>query len=354
MKVGFDGKIKLEFHGVKVTSNGGLLAYRDLDDALGLFDSVTGYFTDKRTGRNIQHDIPILLRQSIYSRIAGYEGINDAQRLSVDPVMRAIIGEKDNGKQATCANTMGRFETDILTQRENLNSLFDINGRWIQRAMDKTLHRRIILDMDSSESLVYGEQEGSAYNGHFECTCFHPLFCCNRFSDCEGVLLRPGNVYGADRWKELLEPVIQRYENKNIRKYFRGDAAFAKPEIYEYLGGERFYVCYRLPANEVLVKEVQHLLNRPVGHPPQKLIVWFYDFMCQTTSWDRFRRVVVKVEWHQGELFPRVVFIVTNMSAKAQGVVHFYNGRGTAEQWIKEGKYTLNWTRLSCKSFISN
>jgi hypothetical protein len=82
--------------------------------------------------------------------------------------------------------------------------------------------------------------------------------------------------------------------------------------------------------------------------------VLFYDFQYQAASWDQPRRVVAKVEWHQGEFFPRVGFIVTNMSAKPKGVVHFYNGRGTAEQWIKEGKYALNWTRLSCKRFVSN
>ena len=179
MKVGFDGGITLEFHGAKVASDGGLLAYRDLDDALGLFDSVSTNFHDNRTGRNIQHAMLTLLRQSIYSRLAGYEDVNDAERLSVDPVMRAITGKKDNGKQDASTNTMGRFETDILTQQENLVSLSDVKGRWVQRAMGKTLHRRIILDMDSSESPVHGEQEGSAYNGHFGCTCFHPLFCFN-------------------------------------------------------------------------------------------------------------------------------------------------------------------------------
>ena len=74
----------------------------------------------------------------------------------------------------------------------------------------------------------------------------------------------------------------------------------------------------------------------------------------QAGSWNRARRVVAKVEWHRGELFPRVGFIVTNMSAGPEGVVHFYNGRGTAEQWIKEGKYALNWTRLSCHRFVAN
>ncbi len=89
MKVGFDGEIKLEFHGAKVTSDNGLLAYRDLDDALGLFYSVSAGFIDKRTGLNIQHSMPTLLRQSIYSRLADYEDVNDAERLSIDPVIRA-------------------------------------------------------------------------------------------------------------------------------------------------------------------------------------------------------------------------------------------------------------------------
>ena len=110
----------------------------------------------------------------------------------------------------------------------------------------------------------------------------------------------------------------------------------------------------RLPTNQILQDKIRHLLTRPVGRPPKKPIVFLYEFSYKAASWEKSRRVVAKVEWHHGELFPRVGFIVTNMSAKPKGVVHFYNGRGTAEQWIKEGKYALNWTRLSCKRFVSN
>ncbi len=208
--------------------------------------------------------------------------------------------------------------------------------------------------MDSSASPVHGEQEASAYNGHFGCTCYHPLFCFNQFGDCEGSILRPGNVHSADRWKEMLEPIVARYERKTVRKYFRGDAAFAKPEIYEYLEQKGFLYAIRLPANQVLQEKIEHLLTRPVGRPPRKPVVWFADFKYQAASWDRPRRVIAKVEWHRSELFPRVGFIVTNRSARAPGVVHFYNGRGRAEQWIKEGKYALNWTRLSCQRFVPN
>jgi hypothetical protein len=354
LKVGFDGSLRLEFHGAKVTSDAGLLAYRDLDEALGLFDPAACILKDTRTGRNIRHEMFALLRQSVYSRLAGYEDVNDAERLSIDPVMRAITGKIKTDKNAASTNTMGRFETEMLTDEENLKSFETINGEWVQRAIKRTPFRRIILDMDSSNSPVHGEQEGSAYNGHFGCTCYHPLYCFNQFGDCEGVMLRPGNVHSADRWRELLEPIVERYEKEKGRKYFRGDAAFAKPEIYEYLEERGYLYAIRLPANDVLQREIAYLLTRPVGRPPIQPILFIDEFLYQADSWDKPRRVVAKVEWHQGELFPRVGFIVTNMSAKAEGVIHFYNGRGTAEQWIKEGKYALNWTRLSCRYFVSN
>jgi len=148
-------------------------------------------------------------------------------------------------------------------------------------------------------------------------------------------------------WEELLEPIVHRYKHKKISRYFRGDAAFAKPEIYEYLEGKGFLYAIRLPANEILYMKIQHLLTRPAEHFQENPIVWYDYFIYQAASWIQPRRVVTKVEWHESELFPRVGFIVTNMCAKPEGIVHFYNGRGTAEQCIKEGKYALNWTRLS-------
>ena len=111
LNIHFNSKIRLEFHGARLTSDGGLLAYRELDEALGLFDSVPTAISDSRNGRNIQHDMTNLLRQSVYSRLAGYEDVNDAQRLSVDPVMRAVTGKNKN---AASANTVGRFETEVL------------------------------------------------------------------------------------------------------------------------------------------------------------------------------------------------------------------------------------------------
>jgi hypothetical protein len=211
----------------------------------------------------------------------------------------------------------------------------------------------------SSSSLVvfletYGEQEGTAFNGHFGCTCYHPLFCFNQFGDVEQSLLRDGNVHSAKDWRAVLEPVVARYQGRNIPRYFRADAAFANPELYEYLEAEGFEYAIRLPANDALQRDIEPLLTRPVGRPSHAPVVWYAGFLYQAKSWNRARRVVAKVEWYNGELFPRVGFIVTNLTRPAKRVVRFYNQRGTAEQWIKEGKNAVKWTRLSCHDFVDN
>ena len=110
----------------------------------------------------------------------------------------------------------------------------------------------------------------------------------------------------------------------------------------------------RIKSNFVLEREIEHLLTRPVGRPSHKPKVFYHSFQYQAKSWERARRVVAKIEWHAGELFSRVGFIVTNLSKQSKNVVKFYNGRGTAEQWIKEGKNAVKWTKLSCRTFKDN
>ncbi len=211
-----------------------------------------------------------------------------------------------------------------------------------------------MLDMDSSESPTFGAQEGSAYNGHFGCTCYHPLFVFNQLGDLERCALRSGNVHSAAAWRDVLAPVVARYRGTVKRRYFRGDAAFANPEIYEFLEAEGYGYAIRLPTNPVLQGKIGYLLKRPVGRPPDEVRRYYASFHYQAGSWKKPRRVVAKVEWHPGELCPRVGFIVTNLARPAERIVGFYNHRGTCEQWIKEGKGAIRWTRLSCRSFAAN
>ena len=354
LRVGFDRTIMLAFHGARVSSDAGLFPYRDLDEAAGLTTSGTSQLFDLRTGGNIQHSMTALLRQSIYSRLAGYEDVNDAERLSVDPVMRHVVGGRAANRRAASTSQVSRFETDVLVHPDNLAALMNTPGQWVDRLRQRRPIRKLILDMDSSVSETYGDQEGTAYNGHFACECYHPLFLFNQDGDVEYTKLRPGNVAGADDWRSVLEPIIDRYRDLDAPRFFRADAAFAIPDLYGLLEAEGYRYAIRLKANAVLERHIAHLLTRPVGRPPNKPQRFYHSFVYQAQSWDRPRRVVAKVEWHQGELFPRLGFIVTNLGGGAKPVVDFYNRRGTAEQWIKEGKQATHWTRLSCHRFRAN
>jgi hypothetical protein len=212
----------------------------------------------------------------------------------------------------------------------------------------------VTLDIDSSESPVHGTQEQSAYNGHFESVCYHPLFVFNQTGDCLAATLRPGNVHSADEWEQVLLPVIARYQAREQTVVVRADAAFALPALYEALEQRGVPYAIRLPANQVLERAIEDLLSRHRGRPRHAPLVRYRSFHYQATSWDRPRRVIAKIEHHLGELFPRVAFIVTTLTGTNRAVVHFYNQRGTGEQWIKEGKEATHWTRLSCYRFRAN
>jgi hypothetical protein len=356
LRVEFDRRLKVKFLGSKVTTDAGLLAYRELDETLGLTEMGEQVLADSRLGSNTQHRLAPLLRQSIYSRLAGYDDVNDAERLSIDPAMRHVVGGRATLADRCGASTseVGRFETEMLSTKMNLTALMDLSGQWIDRVHERRPLKELILDMDSSVSETYGEQQGSAYNGHFGCTCYHPLFLFNQLGDLERAMLRRGNHHSAKFWRRVLLPVIERYRECDIPKFFRGDAAFAIPALYRLLEEEGYGYAIRIKANAVLEREIEHLLTRPVGRPSRKPKVFYHSFQYQAKSWQRSRRVVAKVEWHQGELFPRVGFVVTNLSKRARNVVKFYNGRGTAEQWIKEGKNAIKWTKLSCRTFRDN
>src|SRR5882762_3479077 len=306
LRLDFDRRGGFRFKGSASTSDGGLLAYRELDDVLALTASGGERLAEARTGRNRRHLLVGLLRQSIFGRLAGYEDVNDADRLCRDPAIRWVVGGNAPMDRAASASQMGRFETEWLTCPVNLAALADLPGQWIDTVHQRRRPRTIVLDMDSSESPTYGEQEGSAYNGHFGCTCYHPLFVFNQLGDLERCALRPGNVRSADGWRGVLEPVVARYRGTVNRCYFRGDAAFANPEIYEFLEAEGYGYAIRLPTNPVLQGKIGHLLKRPVGRPPEEVRRYYSSFSYRAGSWNQPRRVVAKVEWHPGELYPRV------------------------------------------------
>jgi hypothetical protein len=340
-QLSFNPSLRVDSQGSRVTSDRGLLLVCELDGRLGSSLLMAKHMTDDPRDKNTQLPLPGLLRPCIYSRLAGYEDMNDAERVSQDPTFRLISSEMIWERGAALTYRLQSFETELLTQEENLAGLKAINRDLIARAESVDSPQRVVLDMDSTEISVYGQQEQSAYNGHFESTCYHPLLLFNREGDCLAAKLRPGNVHSAAGWEELLLPEIERQQTLGKEVVFRADAVFAKLEVYEVL--EKWDVKYaiRIPSNDSLERDIAELLTRPVGRPSHKPVVWYRGFLYQSVSWERARRVVAKVEFHFGELFPRVGFIVTNLETNNRAVMRFYNKRRTAEQWIKEGKQAV-------------
>ena len=159
--------MKVDFQGSHVTSDGGLILVRELDERLGLGELIDEHLSDSRQGTNKQFTFADLLRQSVYSRLAGYEDLNDAERVSADPTFRLIGSKKLWDRGAALTSRLHSFETELLASEENLLGLMAVNRELLSQAEGSDNSDRVVLDMDSTESPVHGQQEGSAYNQDF-------------------------------------------------------------------------------------------------------------------------------------------------------------------------------------------
>jgi hypothetical protein len=349
----FNRAIMIDFQGAKITSDVGFLLLRETDDRFKIIAPMGDCLEDLRSSAHTRHSLIQMVRQRVYQIAAGYEDCNDADYLRIDPALRLALG-KDH-QMGAGQSMLCRLENDILGNEAGLQALEAALTRCTDSLLRRKNKKRLIIDLDSTEDPAHGKQEGVAYNGHFAKNCFHPLFGFTSEGDCLGAKLRPGNVHSADGTLPFITPLVERYRDWFKLFWLRADAAFANPEIYEYCEERRITYFIRLPSNAILMRLLEPHLNRPVGRPPKSGIqVKIVDLHYQAKSWGRPRRVVAKIEWHRGELFPRIGFVVTNSRLPAGKVTKVYNGRGDVENRIKEGKNTLRWDKTSCQRFEAN
>jgi hypothetical protein len=292
----FNGFLKVAFQGSRVTSDAGLILVRELDERLGLEAIMAEHLSDSRHGLNTQFRLSDLLRQSIYSRLAGYEDLNDAQRLSTDPTFRLIGSPQRWDRTAALTSTLHWFETELLTREENLVGLMAVNRDLNGQAETFDHADRVVLAWIPARARCMASKKAAPTTGTSSRSATTHCFCSNDHGDCLAAKLRPGNVSSADDWEDLLVPEIDRQQAMGQRVAFRADAAFARPAIYEALEARGVEYAIRIPINKNLELATEDLLFRSPGRPSLKRLVRYKSFHYQADSWTTARRVVVKVE----------------------------------------------------------
>src|ERR1700682_157274 len=222
LRLDFDRRLMLRFCGSVITSDGGLLAYRELDDAVGLTDTGADTLADARTGKNARHLLSGLLRQSVFARLAGYEDVNDADRLCRDPAMRWVVGDRAITGCAASASQMGRLRPSSWLGRRTspLWPIYPDSGS--TRCTSGVSRASSCSTWIRARAQPTAITKAAPTTANFGCTCYHPLFVFNQLGDLERCALRSGNAHSAAGWRAVLEPVVARYRGTVKRHYIRG------------------------------------------------------------------------------------------------------------------------------------
>ncbi|MGA2733391.1 MAG: transposase [Syntrophobacteraceae bacterium] len=203
--------MSIDFQGAKITSNTGFLLIREIDQRFNILSGPASQIDDPRSHRHTDHAMLQLLRQRVYQVAAGYDDCNDANHLRVDPALRLALG-KEHGSGAS-QSALCRFENKILATGQGLKALENAISRSADTLLRRRNKRRLIIDVDSTEDPVHGNQEGAAFNGYSHQVCYHPLFCLTNKGDLLSARLRPGNAHSADGVLDLISPLVERYRS---------------------------------------------------------------------------------------------------------------------------------------------
>ncbi len=364
----FNASVRVEGRGDRLSSEGGVLALRELDERLGLTRWLAEHLDDPRRPDLITHPLVELLRARTYLMAQGQRDQDDADRLRDDPACRLAVSQRrglsplepsdDESLPDGLASqpTQSRL-VQALSTEENLKTLN--RGLFESARRDILAHRgrrfqNVTLDIDSLPIEVHGEQAGSAYNGHYKVRCYHPIVA--MLSETGHWLraeLRPGNVHTADGAADFLLPLIDEVE-ENIARVARarGDAGFPDEKLLIPLEARNIGYAFRLKTNAVMERLAKPYLHRPPGRPPREPREWFHELLYKAEPWTQARRLVLVVLERPGELFVDHFFLLSNWSEDQLGgkdLLEFYRERGTMESHLGELQSVLA-PALSCTS----
>jgi hypothetical protein len=352
--------ITIGFDAPQISSDGGVVLLRQMDERLGLSERLAALLPDEREARKVRHDRREQVRQRLYQIALGYADCNDADRLRHDPLLQSVCDRTPQAGGLSSQPTLSRLENavDARTLRAVLR---EIEEQYVSSFLQAP--EVIVLDIDSTDDPTHGQQQLSFFHGYYDQHMYHPLLIFDGESgQLVSAVLRPGNAHAARGAMGVLERIIRRLKQRfpQVQIVVRGDSAFAVPRLLRRLeelerewGGIAYVV--GLAQNAVLLRQGAAAVaeararfgatRQPVQH--------FDAFPYAAESWPQARHVVMKAEiTEQGEN-PR--FVVTSLAEFAPALLyHAYCERGQCENFIKDFKNALQADRLSCHTFAAN
>lgn len=352
--------IVIRFDAPDISSDGGALLLREVDEQLGLTADMAACLPDERDPTRVLHSRPEQMRQRIFQIALGYEDCNDADRLRLDPVLKTVCDR-------TPEDPIGLSSQPTLSRLENapdgraLGRLFRVLERtYVASLRPET--QEVILDIDATDDATHGQQQLSFFSAYFDHHIYHPLLVYDGEGQLVTALLRPGNVHASRGAKGLLRRLIRRIRKRCPEALIvvRGDSGFCVPRILnelerldEQLGGIDYLL--GIPKNAVLLRhlEPEMELAKELHEKRVEKVVRYTSFSYAAKSWPHRRHVVGKAEYSFSGRNPR--FVVTSLCGFPPDVLYqAYRRRGQCENRIKDLKNALSADRLSCSSFKAN
>ena len=351
--------VLLDFDGGQISSDGGLLLLREVEQQIGIIKSLTETIHDARDARYVRHTIMDLMMQRVSQIAAGYEDADDCDDLRADPIIKMCAGRSpETDDDLASQPTMSRFENSITrTYLYRLAKVFVDN---FIASYDKEPNI-MVLDFDDTEDKTHGDQQLALFNKYFDAYCFMPLHV---YEGLTGKLittiLKPGKRNNGKTMLAIIKRFISyiRCHWPNTIIIFRGDSHFTYPDVMAWIDEqENVYFNTGLTANSRLATLVQTQIERAkkLYHLHNNKVSLYHSFYYKADSWNRYRRVIAKIEILADGLL-NVRYIVTNLvQAKAKTLYcDIYCARGNAELYIKDHKLYLKSDRTSCHRFAAN
>jgi len=343
-------KIEAQFSGGAITSDGGVLLLRSVDQQLRLTERIAKHIPDYRDPSKIQHSLVDLLRQRVYGLACGYEDLNDHGALRNDIALQTAV-EQD--RTLSSPSTLCRFE-----QQADRGLMWRVHEELLTQfiASYETAPKSLILDFDATDDPVHGEQDGRFFHGYYRHYCFLPLyvFCGHH---CLVSYLRPSNIDGAKHSWAILALLVRRLRQAwpDVDITFRGDGGFCRHKMLSWCERHRVHYIVGLAKNKRLTRLSHPWLEqaRQQFQSEQQKQRLFTDFDYKAGTWKRRRRVILKAEHMSQGSNPR--YVVTNLDGDAQSLYEqVYCARGEMENRIKEQQLDLFADRTSCSLWWPN